>query len=702
MSTALLPPIPAPPHDPTSLLCDGRVGWPVLRADHGALESGRLSLARAPGSLRWMTEGGGSFGGLRPPANVALGRDKVVWLLDPVDAVLKRFDPCTCAFETVPCFGGEGSGARQLSDARGIALAGDRLYVADTGNARLGVFVLPTLALASHWTPGPRGPAAWLPAGVVVSRAGTVHVADPLNGMIHRFSPYGAYLGHWDGFGASAFLALAADGTVYAAGPLAAHRVGPGGRPEPVIEPADDLAARFPPSPFPVDAAGRLHLGPQCVPPSGVVFDLRGRAHPPAAGPVPDRYERAGSATLGPLDSRLDRCAWHRVLLRGVLPEGCRVRVATYTSEIELPASDLDQLPEHAWATRLECPAFEEGSWDGLIRSPAGRYLWLRVELRGNGRAAPRLESVEIEFPRISLRRYMPAVYGAEPESADFTDRFLALFDRALRDTERQVDHLAALFDPLSTPDLAWLAGWIGVEAEHVLPEDGRRSLVKRQAELAALRGTRAGLWRVLVAFLGLDRLRGTCQCVATPGRCRPAPATCPPSPPHKWSWDPPPLILEHYQLRRWLEIGVGRLGDQAGLWGRRIVNRSQLGTTAEFGVTQLKATQDPHRDPFHVYAHRVTVFVPASFGCTPERRRALERLLRREIPAHVDASVEYVEARFRIGFQSMIGLDTVVGRVPPNGVRVGETPIGPASVLTGDDAAVVDGSRIGTTAVLE
>ena len=197
-------------------------------------------------------------------------------------------------------------------------------------------------------------------------------------------------------------------------------------------------------------------------------------------------------------------------------------------------------------------------------------------------------------------------------------------------------------------------------------------------------------------------RSRPRCQCAAGPATCSPPTPTCPPTPAHEWTWDPPPLILEHYQLRRWLELGAGRLGDQAVLWGKRIVNRSQLGANAEVGVTQLKATQDPLRDPFHVYAHRFSVFVPAAAGKTPERRRALERVIAREQPAHTEANIEYVEARFRIGFQSMIGLDAVVARVPDDGVTLGETPLGPASVLSGTPNPMVDTTRVGTTAVLD
>ena len=76
-----------------------------------------------------------------------------------------------------------------------------------------------------------------------------------------------------------------------------------------------------------------------------------------------------------------------------------------------------------------------------------------------------------------------------------------------------------------------------------------------------------------------------------------------------------------------------------------------------------------------------------------------LVRLLARESPAHTQAHVEYVHPRFRIGFQSMIGLDTVVARVP-EGVTLGETTLD-STVLTGGSAAYVGDRRIGTTAAI-
>ena len=70
-----------------------------------------LVLALVADSQRSLTEESGSFGGLTPPGNVALGPDGSIYLLDTENAQLKRFDPCECRFLPVPCFGGTGSWA---------------------------------------------------------------------------------------------------------------------------------------------------------------------------------------------------------------------------------------------------------------------------------------------------------------------------------------------------------------------------------------------------------------------------------------------------------------------------------------------------------------------------------------------------------------------------------------------------------------
>jgi len=99
-----LPPLPNPPHDPTSLLLNRQVGWQAARLqDLEVRPDGSLALSLMASSRRAFGEPGGSFGGLALPTNTALGPDGSLFLLDLTDLVLKVFDPCDCLFVQVPC-----------------------------------------------------------------------------------------------------------------------------------------------------------------------------------------------------------------------------------------------------------------------------------------------------------------------------------------------------------------------------------------------------------------------------------------------------------------------------------------------------------------------------------------------------------------------------------------------------------------------
>jgi phage tail-like protein len=443
-------------------------------------------------------------------------------------------------------------------------------------------------------------------------------------------------------------------------------------------------------------------------------FDDRGRSRPGATPPT-WRFKRLGTALTTVLDSSIDGCPWHRVELRGTIPPGCSIEVRTTTAPIAFDATEVDTLDDSAWCTRNILGAASGTRHDCLVLSPPGRFLWLQLTLRGDGATTPRIESALVEFPRVSLRRYLPAVFGEDPVGGDFTDRFSALFDATLRSIEAPIDRLPSYFDPLSTPSgaaaggrdfLSWLAGWIGEVAVRELPEAQRRWMLKQAACLYAMRGTRAGLHRQLLLLLGFDRAHDACADVRPLTRCVPLPLNCAPPPPCT-PVEPPPLILEHYRLRRWLHAGIGRLGDDSRLWGASLVDRSQLGTNAQVGVTQIVSTPDPLRDPFHVYAHRFSVFVPANVRQCPAVDRALNLLLARETPAHAEVNVEYVAPRFRVGQQAMVGLDSVVARTPSGVSLVPGTlpsdgpavPLGQGSVLSGAPNAGKS-PRVGQTRV--
>lgn len=697
MDFALLPPVHKPPHDPTWTTLDARNDWRAALLDRVSANrsDGTLRLAAASGG-RSLTEAGGSFGGLVPPANVAVGADGSVFLLDQASATLRKFDACECRFLTVPCLGGVGSGARQVNSPGGIASSRGNLFIADTGNRRLAVYALRGYVLRGFWQPpAAELPVEWSPVAVAADSRGRIFVADPANGSVHRFSRHGVWETRIANLGALTHLAVDCCDRLYvqqAATPQVTvfNRAG---QVLGTVDSVDAIAGRFGRLPFRVDANGALDFAERCA------YDQHGDQLTSGAAADVLKFESSGTFLSDALDSRIYRCVWHRIVLSGCVPSGNSITVRSYTSEIAQPLDVILGLPDEAWSPAQTAVAVD-GQWDTLLRSAPGRFLWLRLELLGGTRGSPCIERIRIEFPRISLRRYLPAVFAEDPAGSDFIDRFLAIFDTTFRSIEQHIDEQAALFDPDSapataatgaTPDfLSWIASWIGINVDRSSPVAERRRFIRESARLYDLRGTRNGLWKLLTLFLGMTPRSGSPA--SSIRHCAPIRSNCDP-PPTCTAWEPPPLVLEHFQLRRWLFVGAGRLGDQAALWGQRIVNRSQLDVAARADCSQLISSQDPYRDPFHVYASKFTVFVPACIQESPRRKKGLENLLAAESPAHTQWHIEYVAPRFRIGVQSMVGYDAVVGRYPKEAVTLGTTMLNHTTVLSeGDDGRGADG----------
>jgi hypothetical protein len=102
------------------------------------------------------------------------------------------------------------------------------------------------------------------------------------------------------------------------------------------------------------------------------------------------------------------------------------------------------------------------------VRTLQGRFLHLRIVLRGNLRSTPCLHAVRAYGPRFSYQdKYLPALYretlfGPEADAVtpggpstrpDFLGRFLANFEGVLTPLEDKVAHSWLLTDPTRTPD---------------------------------------------------------------------------------------------------------------------------------------------------------------------------------------------------------------------------------------------------------
>ncbi len=725
-----VPEVPKPPDDSRHLLLDARIGWRdlVLNGVEESPVDDSLRLSPAPGSGQPLTDSAGTFGGVQLPTGVATDGAGHIYLLDGASGKIKRFDPCECRFEDVPCTGGAGAAPRQFRDPHGIAIFCNDVFVCDTGNERVQVFALKGMTLRALWQTPPDAdlPQPWKPYDIAFDARGRAFVTDFANGVVHRFDRRGNWRMKFGTLSQPAHLAISRDGRIYVlqagSGEVAIFgmeggALGTVGRP-------DKIAAGFCPTGIATDSAGNLYLGGRCavhrfhcrkgeqprftgtIPlpadPSAIAFDRHGNllvlspAQRKALKFAPTAFEKEGIYLSEPLDSEIYRCQWHSVALEGDIPDGARVLAETFTAETPLDLIDLENLADTAWKTQQQATAFPNGAWDCLITSPPGRFLYLRLTLRGNGVITPRLDRIKLFMPRISLRRYLPAVFAENPVSADFTDRMLAVFDSLFRSVEREIDYFARYLDPMSAPAardprtltdfLTWLASWMGVILDRSWDERRRRMFLREASLFHQLRGTTEGLRRQVLLYLGWRSARTAIEpCVRRA--------------------ESPLLILEHFKLRRWLFVGEARLGEQSVLWGRRIVNRTQLDETARVGGTQLIDTGDPVRDPFHVYAHKFSVFVPASYARNDARRTAIERLITLGKPAHTAHQLELVEPRFRIGFQASIGLDSVVGRYPQvfklHKHRLGYNTVlgreheGPPSLQIGTQ------SRIGTTTIL-
>lgn len=671
--------VPAAEDTARHWLLDRRAGWRAALLDsleESPCDDG-LRLVALPGNGRPLVDPAGTLGGLVAPTSVAVDEGGVVYLVDRDDDRVKRYDPCCAAFETLPCVGGHGHAPRRLSDPHGIAVSRGKLYLADTGNHRVQVFALHGLVLLAVWQPRPD----WEPWGIGVWR-GRVSVTDYHNGLVHRFAG-----GRWrwarDGAAPGnpalahpTHIAIDREGRLYVAQEGLDYVVvlDDDGRYQGRADPPERLRGSFRPGPLATDPDGDLYVFDdasrdlsryRCCPDPGpgtpvqvvsgacaVAAPVAGMAFTPEGDPLltvaggqvihlegARAYAPRGRLLSQPLDSHQESCQWHRVALRGCLPAGGAVTVHTCTSELPRDPEELAELPESAWAGGQTWTAADH--WDCLVMSDPGRFLWLRLTVTGPGTATPVIASVEVHYPRLSSIQHLPAVYRSTPQ-ASFLDRLLSVLDRVGDSVDRVLDGLPGRLEPQATPPdfLSWLAAWIGLAFQGTWSLAVRRRLLRDAVRIYAWRGTRQGLRAALELLVG-----------ARPG------------------------ILEGYQQRRWAFLGAATLGDRS-LWGKRIVDRLQIGENSIIGQFRITDVGDPLRDPFWVYAHRFTVFLPAA--CVPDEvtHKAVEQMIELTKPAHTQHTLELVRPSFRIGIQATLGLDTAIGRWPDAAVT-GSTTVG-------------------------
>lgn len=374
---------------------------------------------------------------------------------------------------------------------------------------------------------------------------------------------------------------------------------------------------------------------------AGLAIDVEGKlltVGSPVGGiaeiPPPSQFIKSGSFISLPLDSKIESCQWHKLLVNysQQLPTGTSVTLWTHTSESELTPVEIQSLKDEDWQTG------QSNADDLLIQSGPGRFLWLKIEFKGNGIETPVVARLKAYFPRVTCLQYLPAIYQADPVSKDFLERFLSIFEATFSSLEAKVAAFSDYLDPAGVPAsgeakdfLAWLAGWVDMAFDASWSIETRRLLLKNSTQLYRKRGTAAGLKKLLSLALGIEV-----------------------------------QILEHFQLRRWLFLtGEAGLGGGFTLGGGCSVNRLRLDDYSRIGDFALISTGDPSREPFFAHAHQFSVFVQSALIRDELIERMMRYLIDKEKPAHTDYRLVKVEPRFRIGMQSTVGFDTQLGVYP-------------------------------------
>jgi len=225
-------------------------------------------------------------------------------------------------------------------------------------------------------------------------------------------------------------------------------------------------------------------------------------------------------------DSGEPDCVWHRIMLDAHIPPDTSIEIWSRAAneEIDLPLlpwqrepapylrGDGSEIPFLRASVTNACVGVANkkigaGTWELLFQRARGRYLQLRIRLKGDERSTPRLRALRAYYPRFSyLSNYLPGVYREDTQSASFLDRFLSNVEGLYTSLEDKIAAAQILFDVRSAPSevLDWLAGWFGVALDPSWDEARRRMFIAHAMDFFQYRGTIRGLTMAL--HLALDQ----------------------------------------------------------------------------------------------------------------------------------------------------------------------------------------------------
>lgn len=262
-------------------------------------------------------------------------------------------------------------------------------------------------------------------------------------------------------------------------------------------------------------------------------------------------------------------------------------------------------------------------------------------------------------------------VYAWGSTQADFLERYLGNVEAWLTPLEDRVAsaHLASDPDQADSESLDWLASWIGVAFDPVLPEAYRRDWLKQAPELARFHGTLHGLRLALEIASGGAVSSGEI------------------------------IVLEGFRLRRLLATLLGvNLNDPQDplLPGLVISGNSVVGDTLVLGETESSELLALFRDEVASEAERQSVLafyerlayralILVHQDVEAQDFGLIRRIVEMETPAHVETQVEAASWPLLVGIASLVGVDTYLRPGPERRpARANRTELGNGDFVVG------------------
>jgi phage tail-like protein len=682
------------------------------------------------------------------PAGIAVDMDGTIFFSDPPANRLWRLDGCDASLSPAPCMGGERSWANQFRTPRGLLLLKARraLLVADSGNHRIQVFDSVSAQVIEIWgqpvpadNPQPSSLPGRLdmPWTLAADSSGNVYVVDYGNKRVQKFDRLGQVVtSFWNTLAATGILSQPSDvavGQVNGAVRIyildaATHIVfvvDADGNPLPdsnghplsfggaqLSDPmgmatlgdaiyVGDNAARavlqFDASSFEYTGQAVGYRGPVAalaVALDGALLVHTGSSLAPVRLLPGKAYAQRGVFWTDAISAPREKVVWHRLEALGAATAPDAHLDLVY--HISNDPGDAPAPP----TLGSETNPFTDPKWrsgppdvsDLFLGGEPSLYLWVGAYFSGNGLASPVIQQMRLEFDHKGYLGYLPAIYQKPGTCKDFLPRLLSLFETFFSQTEAAIRALPSLLDPWSAPReyLPWLAGWLALTLDEDWDEARQRQAIAEAFTSYALRGTPAGLRKALQDQAGVAALIQE-PILNASWWALPAPE----EPPCQGTTDAT-MQAPVWQAGKNSVLGYTTMLAPAEPQG------AVVGTTAILDQSHLITEEEFGAPLFSDVAFQFSVQVYRGQVNSPQALERVRATIEQEKPAHTAYHLCVLEPRLRIGFQSRVGVDTIVAG-PPDSVRLGETGgLGPETALPGrPPAAVGERSQVGVTTVI-